>query len=141
MKTQLILISSLATMISAKPRRAHDLVQKSNDTQKIINHDAYARMFAKIRAKTRIIARKIQLEKLYALKKRQASNFGAMDLDETRRHRKIQKAKFKESKNSFNLRSKFLGDAGQFGKRRNTYRLNQRKLLTKFTYDRFRSKI
>ena len=100
MKTKIFLITLFATVISAKPRRSHDS-ERSSDTRpsttEPINYDAYARMYAKIRAKTRLIARKIQREKLYALKDRRTNNFGAMDLDESRRHRKSLKIKLKKS--------------------------------------------
>lgn len=130
MNTKTFLITLLATIISAKPRRSHDSVRTSDTrpstTEPMINYDAYARMYAKIRAKTRLIARKIQREKLYALKDRRINNFGAMDLDESRRHRKSQEIKLKKRK-SVVVKAKKNDGADKFRKERNTYRLKQRK--------------
>ena len=128
-KTQLLLITLLSTLISAKrwlvPRRIHNSVQKSDPYP----HDAYAKMYAKIRAKTRQIARKLQREKLYALKTSPANNFGAMDLAESRRLRKIQ-AKLKKVKTAVVEPKRFF-DVDEFMKERNTYREKQRKELKK----------
>ena len=117
--TMSFLITSHNAMISAEPRRTHNnSVQKSETRQpklEPIIYDAFAmaRKYAKLRAQTQIIARKIQREKLDAVKKRQANNFGAMDLDESRRHRKSQEAKLKNSENSVVVKPKTLnGDVG-----------------------------
>ena len=125
----------LSTLISAKPwlkpTRIHDSVQQPGPRP----YDAYAKMYAKIRAKTRQIARKLQREKLYALKKRPANNFGAMDLAESRRHRKIQ-AKLNKVKTVV-VKPKRFFDVDEFMKERNTYREKQRRELKKLrSHDR-----
>ena len=124
MKTQITLITLLAAMIQAKPRRSYNSLQQSDTRQFSLNYDSKARMYAKIRANTRRIARKIRLEN--SLKKRQSNNFGAMDLDESRRHRKIQDDLKKNG--TVVVKPKFF-DAEGFRKERNTHRLLIRRTL------------
>ena len=139
MKAQkLILTILLATIVSAKPRSAHQnsvhKFETRQSTLEVINYSAYARKYAKIRATTRRIARKIQREKLNAVKKRQANNFVGMDLEESRRQQNSKEATLKKSEKSV-VEPKTLAVIDKFRKDRNEYRMRYRKDITTLNYD------
>ena len=103
-------------LISVNSRKIHDWVQESNSHP----NDAYTGLYSRIRAETRLIARELQREKLYAADIRPADNCCETDLADSSRHRQI-RAGLKKIKTVAEKLKR--ADVDEFMKGRNMYRL------------------